>query len=128
MRYRSTSNINLPFRLQAHVVEPTKSRVEYTIQFRATFDAKLNANNVVLKIPTPLNTTKVECKVGVGKAKYVPGENHILWKIPRMQGQQECTFTAEAELALTTHRQAWSRPPIEVDFSGEFGETDVLWS
>ncbi|KAL7422227.1 clathrin associated protein complex medium subunit [Cryptotrichosporon argae] len=117
MRYRSTSNINLPFRLQTHVVEPTKSRVEYTIHLRASFDPKLNANDVVLKIPTPLNTTKVDAKVAIGKAKYVPGENHIVWKIPRMQGQQEYTLTAEADLATTTHRQAWSRPPIQVDFS-----------
>ncbi|GFZ46247.1 Probable clathrin coat assembly protein AP50 [Saitozyma sp. JCM 24511] len=117
MRYRSTSNINLPFRLQTHVTEPTKSRVEYTIHLRASFDPKLNANNVVLKIPTPLNTTKAEAKVGVGKAKYSPAENFIIWKIPRIQGQQECTLTAEADLALTTHRQAWSRPPIQLDFS-----------
>lgn len=80
MRYRSTSNINLPFRLQTHVTEPTKSRVEYTIHLRASFDPKLNANNVVLKIPTPLNTTKAEAKVGVGKAKYSPAENFIIWK------------------------------------------------
>jgi AP-2 complex subunit mu-1 len=31
---------------------------------------------------------------------------------------QECTLTADADLAMTTHRQAWSRPPIEIDFSG----------
>ena len=79
-RYRSTTNINLPFRLQTHVTEPTKSRVEYTIHLRASYDPKLNANNVVLKIPTPLNTTDVACKVGVGKAKYTPGENFIIWK------------------------------------------------
>lgn len=35
-----------------------------------------------------------------------------------MQGAQETTLTAEATLATTTHRQAWSRPPIELDFSG----------
>lgn len=52
MKYRSTHNINLPFKLQSHVVEPSKSRVEYTIQLRATFDPKINATHVVLKIPT----------------------------------------------------------------------------
>jgi hypothetical protein len=36
-----------------------------------------------------------------------------------MQGAQEATFQAEADLASTTVRQAWSRPPIQVDFSGE---------
>ncbi|KAJ9109101.1 hypothetical protein QFC21_000429 [Naganishia friedmannii] len=117
MKYRSTTNINLPFKLQTHVVEPTKSRVEYAIHLKANFDPKLNANDVVLRIPTPLNTTSVNCKVQVGKAKYVPAENVIIWKIPRIQGAQETTLTAEAELASTTHRQAWSRPPIEVDFS-----------
>lgn len=40
-------------------------------------------------------------------------------RIPRMQGAQEATFQAEADLASTTVRQAWSRPPIQVDFSGE---------
>lgn len=29
----------------------------------------------------------------------------------------ETTLTAEADLAATTHRQVWSRPPIQVDFS-----------
>jgi AP-2 complex subunit mu-1 len=119
MRYRSTTNINLPFKLQTHVTEPSKSRVEYAIILRANFDSKLNANNVVLRIPTPLNTTNVVCKVQVGKAKYAPAENVIIWKIPRLQGGQECTLSAEAELAITTHRQPWSRPPIQVDFSGE---------
>jgi len=80
LRYRSTTNINLPFKLQSHVVEPSKSRVEYTIQLRATFDPKLNANGVVLQIPTPLNTSGVNCKVSMGKAKYVPADNMIVWK------------------------------------------------
>ncbi|KAH8090399.1 intracellular protein transport-related protein [Filobasidium floriforme] len=117
MKYRSTTNINLPFKLQSHVVEPTKSRVEYTIQLRATFDPKLNANGVILQIPTPLNTSGVNCKVSMGKAKYVPADNMIVWKIPRMQGAQEATFQAEADLATTTVKQAWSRPPIQLDFS-----------
>ncbi|KAL7413856.1 intracellular protein transport-related protein [Mrakia frigida] len=117
MRYRSTTNINLPFRLHPIVNEVGKSKVEYTINLKANFDAKLNANGIVLRIPTPLNTTKVECKVVVGKAKYVPGENIIIWKIPRLQGGQECTLSADATLATTTHRQAWSRPPINIDFS-----------
>jgi AP-2 complex subunit mu-1 len=79
-RYRSTTNINLPFKLQTHVVEPSKSRVEYAIHLKANFDPKLNANDVVLRIPTPLNTTSVNCKVQIGKAKYVPAENIIIWK------------------------------------------------
>mgnify|MGYP002718823601 CR=1 FL=1 len=79
-RYRSTSNINLPFRVQPIVEEIGKSRVEYTVHVRSMFPPKLSANNVVIKIPTPLNAASVECKVGIGKAKYVPAENMIIWK------------------------------------------------
>ncbi|GAA5996258.1 AP-2 complex subunit mu [Rhodotorula paludigena] len=116
MRYRSTSNINLPFRVQPIVEEVGKSRVEYTVHVRALFQPKLSATNVVIKIPTPLNTASVDCKVGVGKAKYVPAENVIVWKIPRFQGGADTTFTAEASLSQTTVRKAWSRPPISIDF------------
>jgi AP-2 complex subunit mu-1 len=110
--------INLPFRLHPIVTETSKSKVEYTINLRANFDAKLNANGIVLRIPTPLNTTGIKVDVALGKAKWDKGENVIVWKIPRLQGGQECTLTADATLTTTTHRQAWSRPPINIDFSG----------
>lgn len=116
MRYRSTHNVNLPFKISAVVNEIGRSRVEYTIRIKANFGNKLSANTVILRIPTPLNTTEVKCNAPMGKAKYVPDENHIVWKIPRMQGQTETTLTANAELTSTTTRQAWSRPPINVDF------------
>lgn len=33
-----------------------------------------------------------------------------------MQGNSEATLNADADLTSTTTRQAWSRPPINVDF------------
>ena len=38
------------------------------------------------------------------------------YRIPRLQGGAETTLTAAASLSSTTHRKAWSRPPINVDF------------
>jgi AP-2 complex subunit mu-1 len=70
----------LPFRVHPIVEEIGKSRVEFTVHLKANFDSKLNANSVVVRIPTPLNTTKVACKAQIGKAKYVPEENVIIWK------------------------------------------------
>ncbi|THG99671.1 hypothetical protein EW026_g2729 [Hermanssonia centrifuga] len=80
------------------------------------FNNKLSATNVVIRIPTPLNTTSVDCKVPSGKAKYVPAENVVVWKIPRIQGGAEMTFSGTAQLTSTTNRQVWARPPIDVDF------------
>lgn len=56
------------------------TQVSYIISVRTNFSNKLSATNVVLRIPTPLNTTSVDCKVQNGKAKYVPAENVIVWK------------------------------------------------
>ena len=62
------------------ISEIGKSRVEYRITVKATFSSKLYANNVVIRIPTPLNTANINLRVITGKAKYVPAENHIIWK------------------------------------------------
>ena len=37
-------------------------------------------------------------------------------RIPRIQGQSDITFQAEAIRTSSTHQKAWSRPPIAVDF------------
>jgi AP-2 complex subunit mu-1 len=80
-RYRTTENVNLPFKVHPVVNEIGRTRVEYKINIKANFSPKLYAHNVVLKIPTPLNSAKVEVKVGAGgKAKYAPSENCIVWK------------------------------------------------
>ncbi|PAV23846.1 clathrin adaptor mu subunit [Pyrrhoderma noxium] len=116
MKYRSTSNVNLPIKVLPTVNEIGTTQVSYIVSIRTNFNSKLSATSVVLRIPTPLNTTSVDCKVQNGKAKYVPAENVIVWKIPRIQGGQECTLSGTAQLTATTHRQAWARPPIDVDF------------
>ena len=54
--------------------------MQYVITVKTNFSNKLSATNVILKIPTPLNTTNVDCKVANGKAKYVPAENVVVWK------------------------------------------------
>lgn len=79
-RYRSTSNVKLPLRIIPSVTEIGTTQVSYTVSVKANFSNKLSATDVVLRIPTPLNTTTVENKVTNGKAKYVPEENVVVWK------------------------------------------------
>ncbi|KAF9950164.1 hypothetical protein BGZ72_008130 [Mortierella alpina] len=117
MRYRTSDNINLPFKVHPVVAEIGKTKIEYRILVKANFSSKLYANDVVLNIPTPLNTAGVRVSASVGKAKYVPEENSIVWKISRFQGQAEYMLTGEADLTAMTHRKAWSRPPISMNFN-----------
>lgn len=79
-RYRSTSNVKLPLRIIPTVTEVGTTQVTYIVTVKANFNNKLSATSVVLRIPTPLNTTTVDCKVPNGKAKYVPAENVVVWK------------------------------------------------
>lgn len=79
-RYRATSNVKLPLKIIATVNEIGTTQVSYVVVLKTNFNNKLSATNVVLRIPTPLNTTSVDCKVQNGKAKYVPGENVVVWK------------------------------------------------
>ena len=117
MRYRSTENVNLPFKVHAIVNEIGKSKVEYSIAIRANYGSKLFATNVVIRIPTPLNTARVTERTSQGKAKYEPEHNNIVWKIARFTGQSEYVLSAEAILTAMTTQKAWSRPPLSLDFS-----------
>lgn len=116
MSYRSTSNVKLPIKVIATVNEIGTTAVSYIVTIKTSFDSKLSASNLVVRIPTPLNTTNVECKSPNGKAKYVPAENVVVWKIQRMQGGAEVTLSAHATLTSITTKQVWARPPIDVDF------------
>lgn len=80
MRYRATENVNLPFRVHAIVNEIGKTKVEYQVAIRANYGTKLFATNVVVRVPTPLNTAGIQTRTSQGKAKYEPSENIIIWK------------------------------------------------
>jgi AP-2 complex subunit mu-1 len=117
MRYRATENINLPFKVHAIVNEVNKTLVNYSIAIRANYGAKLFATNVVVRIPTPLNTARISERVSQGKAKYEPEQNNIVWKIQRFAGGAEYVLNAEATLTSMTNQKAWSRPPLSLNFS-----------
>lgn len=117
MRYRSVENINLPFRVIAQVTEMGRVKVDYEITVRGNFKPKLYATDIVIRVPTPLNTTDTTCSTTSGKAKYEPSVNQIVWKINRFSGGSEYSLRATAQLTATTVLKPWSRPPISMDFS-----------
>ncbi|KAI9500384.1 Mu homology domain-containing protein [Coemansia spiralis] len=116
MRYRTTENVNLPFKVLPVVREVGKLCVEYEVLVKSNFSQKLAATNMVVRVPTPQAATKCRIKVTVGKAKYIPEENMIVWRISRFQGLQEASLTAVADLVHMTKPTVWSRPPICLDF------------
>lgn len=91
MKYKCSENITLPFKVIPRVVEVNASRFEYAITLKSTFDERfisifiyltqsLFATDVLVIIPTPLNTSNTSIISTLGKTKYVGSENCIQLK------------------------------------------------
>lgn len=86
MSYRITQNINLPFKIMPHYSEIGSNKLEIRIKIKSIYDKNLNANNVVVKIPSPKSTASVTSNTLVGRAKYEPEHGAIMWRIKKFQG------------------------------------------
>ncbi len=54
--------------------------------------------------------------VGIGRAKYEPEKNAVVWRVKRFPGGSEVVLNGEVLLIASTKGKAWARPPIAVDF------------
>jgi len=120
MRYRTTKDISLPFRVIPLVKEIGRQKMEVKVVVKSNFKPSLLAQKVEVKIPTPLNTSGVQVICMKGKAKYKASENAIVWRIKRMGGMKECQLSAEVELLSTNDKKKWTRPPISMYFEVPF--------
>ncbi|OQV18772.1 AP-2 complex subunit mu [Hypsibius exemplaris] len=116
MRYRTTKDISLPFRVIPLVREVGRTKMEVKVVIKSNFKPQLLAQKIEVKIPTPSNTSGVQLICMKGKAKYKPSENAIVWKIKRMAGMKESQLSAEIELLPTNDKKKWTRPPISMNF------------
>lgn len=120
MRYRTTKDISLPFRVIPLVREVGRSKLEVKVVVKSSFKPSLLAQKIEIRIPTPLNTSGVQLICMKGKAKYKASENAIVWKIKRMGGMKESQISAEIELLTTDTKKKWTRPPISMNFEVPF--------
>jgi len=108
----------VPFRIVSHAKQVGETRVGYEVTVISEFDAKLFANKVIVKIPTPTNVAL--CKIstkGHGKAKYSAEHNAIIWRIRKFTGQAELTLRATVDLISHGNPKPWDRPPISMEFA-----------
>nr|ACO12761.1 AP-2 complex subunit mu-1 [Lepeophtheirus salmonis] len=120
MRYRTTKDISLPFRVIPIVREVARTKLEAKVVLKSNFKPSLLAQKIEVRIPTPLNTSGVHLLCMKGKAKYKASENAIVWKIKRMNGLKESQISAEIELLQTDSKKKWTRPPISMNFEVPF--------
>lgn len=121
MRYRTTKDISLPFRVIPLVREVGRQKMEVKVVVKSNFKPSYLAQKVEVRIPTPLNTSGVQVICMKGKAKYKASENAIVWKMKRMGGMKEWQLSAEIELLNTSDKaKKWTRPPISMNFEVPF--------
>ena len=119
MRYRTTKDINLPFRVIPLVREIGRTKMEVKIVVKSNFKPTLIGQKIEIRIPTPPNTCNVQLLCLKGKAKHKSSENAIVWKMKRMGGMKESQLSAEIEL-LPSDKRKWNRPPISMNFEVPF--------
>lgn len=121
MRYRTTKEISLPFRVIPLVRELGKTNLDLQVVLKANFRPSLFAQKVEVRIPTPTNTSGVQVICMKGRAKYKAAENAIIWKIRRISGMKDCKLSAQIELLQASEKQKrWTRPPISMNFEVPF--------
>ncbi|XP_033104601.1 AP-2 complex subunit mu isoform X2 [Anneissia japonica] len=125
MKYRTTKDISLPFRVIPLVREVSRTKMEVKVVLKSNFKPSVLGQKIEVRIPTPLNTSGVQVVCMKGKAKYKSSENAIVWKIKRMGGMKESQISAEIELLPTNDKKKWSRPPISMNFEVPFAASGL---
>lgn len=117
MKYRASAKVSLPFRVH-HNIQETADHITVHLTVKSSYTHETFANNFKVKVPVPTNTAVCKVRVGMGRAKYLPESNCILWKVWRFPGQVESTLAADIALihVTSTRPQVWERPPISFDF------------
>merc|ERR1719188_1077074 len=89
MRYRTTKDISLPFRVIPLVKEVSKTKMEIKVIVKSTFKPQLMSSKTEIRIPMPPSTSDVNPQVSRGRAKWKKADNCIQWKLKRMNGLKE---------------------------------------
>jgi AP-2 complex subunit mu-1 len=115
MRYRVTAP-SQPFRVIANLTEESNTKLLVNLKVSGDFQHDKNAEQLVIKVPMPPTAAQAKVTAGKGKAKYVPGQNALVWKMSAFPGGTEANLIAIVDLLPATKEKVWVRPPIKVDF------------
>jgi len=116
MTYR-INKTNLPFDVSSMVSERGRNRVEYHVKVKARYEQYNVAQDIVVNVPVPSNTSNVNVKTTGGKCQYSPTKSVIEWSVPKLAGGQAIILKGDVELTHLIKDKQWSRPPITMQFT-----------
>uniref|UniRef100_A0A3B3SZ57 Adaptor related protein complex 2 subunit mu 1 n=1 Tax=Paramormyrops kingsleyae TaxID=1676925 RepID=A0A3B3SZ57_9TELE len=119
MRYRTTKDIILPFRVIPLVREVGRTKLEVKVVIKSNFKPSLLAQKIEVRIGAGLLT---RCHIELGlEAELSPS----VCAIKRMAGMKESQISAEIELLPTNDKKKWARPPISMNFEVPFAPSGL---
>jgi len=116
MTYRISNNFALPFKIMCIYNEIAPNKIEYQIKLKSIFDDVYFAQNVEMKIPVPPNVVGTTIHAGKGKARHEADKKAIMWRIKKFLGEADTLLKCEITL-LEDGTGAWTKPPIELEYS-----------
>jgi AP-1 complex subunit mu len=116
LRYRVSAAIRPIINITSTVERFKGSRVELVIQARGDFTPQSVAQDVSIKIPVPTDADSPKAKCTVGKMKYTPKDNQLVWTIRKFPGGKQFSMKAHFGLPSVESEDEDSKRPISVDF------------
>jgi AP-2 complex subunit mu-1 len=124
MKYRTTSDISLPFRVIPLVRELSRTKKEIKVVLKSNFKPTIFAQKIEIRIPTPPNTAGVQLLCLKGRAKYKSSDNAVVWRMKRMSGMKESQISVEIDslpsASEKTAQQHGLKPTISMNFEVPF--------
>uniref|UniRef100_A0A8C1V9B8 Adaptor related protein complex 2 subunit mu 1a n=1 Tax=Cyprinus carpio TaxID=7962 RepID=A0A8C1V9B8_CYPCA len=119
MRYRTTKDIILPFRVIPLVREVGRTKLEVKVVIKSNFKPSLLAQKIeVISATDILTFLCVWCLCVYTHVTF-------LLRIKRMAGMKESQISAEIELLPTNDKKKWARPPISMNFEVPFAPSGL---
>jgi AP-2 complex subunit mu-1 len=124
MSFRVNDNVIIPFKIFANIIEtpdpdfPSVPKlIDIDITVKALFDRLLFAQEVVIKIPIPKNSTNIKLHSNLGKAKHETDKSAIVWRIKKIMGDKESKLKCEIPIIPINNPQPWVRAPVSMEFN-----------
>lgn len=124
MTYRVSENVIIPFKVFCNIIETPSlenpsipQKIDLDINVKALFDKHLTAQDVVIKILIPKNSTNVKCHTNIGKAKHETDKSSIIWRVKKVNGDKESKLKCEIPLISVKDPKPWARCPISMEFN-----------
>ncbi|KAE9603562.1 putative clathrin adaptor, mu subunit [Lupinus albus] len=107
MNYRMTQQFKPPFRINALIEEAGPLKAEVTIKVRADFNSSINANTILIQMPLPTYTARVNFELEAGAVgnttDFKEANKRLEWGLKKIVGGSEHTLRAKLTFAQELH-------------------------